>query len=86
MSILQIEVSEEKRLEWEARAAAQGRDLQTWAMERLLAPDEKEEDERRYVEGELLKALDSGPGEVADDAWWRSLEADALAAPRGKQA
>ncbi len=81
MSILQIEIPDDKRLEWEARAAAQGRDLQTWAVELLTARADEEapdEHERRTIEGELLKALESPLIEVTPQ-WWAQFEKETMA-------
>ena len=81
MSILQIEIPDEKRAEWEARAAAQGRDFQTWAVEQLDArvdDEEPNEDERCYIEGELLKALESPLIEVTPQ-WWGQFEKETMA-------
>jgi predicted nuclease with RNAse H fold len=81
MSILQIELPEDVRQKIEAQAQSQGRDAGSWLLElaeRELRSSQDEDAERRYIESELLKALDS-PLQVADDAWWQKLEQEALA-------
>ena len=81
MSILQIEVSDETRAQIEEQAKREGRDANSWlleaAIEKLEAEREEDEADRKYIEGELLKALDS-PSQVADEAWWQQLEKEAL--------
>ena len=90
MSILQIEVSDETRARIDAWAKSDERDVQELlaeAVEKAIRlRQEQEEKQKRYIESELLKALESGPGEVADDAWWEQLEADVLADTEGKKA
>ena len=90
MSILQIEVSDETRAQIEAWAKADERNVQELlaeAVEKVFRLRRaQEEKKRRYIESELLKALESGPGEVADDAWWKRLEDDVLADIEGQKA
>lgn len=85
MSVLQIELPEDVRQKIEAQAQMEGRDAGSWLLElaqRELRSGNDDEAERRYVEAELLKALESGPGQVADDAWWKQLEDDVMVALR----
>ena len=77
MSIFQFEVSDEKRAEWEARAKARGRDLQTWALEQLDAP-EHEPFASKQLAQKMDEALASGEPIVPDEAWWANLERKAL--------
>jgi len=87
MSILQIEISDETRAQIEAHARSEGHDAASWLLslaERELRQSEEDEpqeseEQREYIRGELLKALESGPGVVADAAWWKELEEEAMA-------
>jgi len=84
MSILQIEISDETRAQIEAHAKSEGHDAASWLLrlaEKELRQDEPEESEeqRQYIRSELLKALGSGPGVVADAAWWKELEEEVMA-------
>lgn len=77
MSILQIEVSDETRQLLEERAAAQGRDFQSWALERLTSND-GEEVASPQLARKMDEALASGEPVVPDEAWWTNLERKAL--------
>jgi len=87
MSILQIEVSDETRAQIEEHAKSEGHDAASWLLslaERELRQGEEDEpevgeEERQYIRGELLKALESGPPIVADAAFWKKLEEDVMA-------
>ncbi len=82
MSILQIEVSDETRAQIEEQAKREGRDAGSWlleaAIEKLGAEREETEADRRYIEGELLKALDSPLIEVTPE-WWAQFEKETMA-------
>ncbi len=82
MSILQIEISDETRQKIEERAQREGRDAGSWLVEvaenALNASQEQEEAERRYVETELLKALDSPMVEVTPQ-WWERFTKETMA-------
>lgn len=87
MSILQIEIPDETRAQIEAHARSEGQDAASWLLslaEKELRQGEEDEpevgeEERQYIRGELLKALESGPGVVADAAWWKELEEEVMA-------
>lgn len=82
MSILQIEVSDETRARIEAQAQSEGRDAGSWLVEvaehALNATQEQEEAERRYVESELLNALDAPMIEVTPQ-WWKRFAKETMA-------
>ncbi len=82
MSILQIEISDETRKMLEEQAKREQRDTQDWSRELMeeavRARQQKQQEEKRFIEQKLLEALESGPGQVADQAWWQRLEADVM--------
>lgn len=80
MSILQIEISDETRARIEAQAQSEGRDLGSWLLElaeRELRSSQDEDAERRYIESELLQALESPAIEVTPQ-WWAQFEKETM--------
>jgi len=82
MSILQIDIPDETRALIEEQAKREGRDVNSWLLEavneKLDAGREETEADQRYIEGELLKALDSPLVEVTPE-WWAQFEKETMA-------
>lgn len=86
MSILQIEIPDETRAQIEAHARSEGQDAASWLLslaEKELRQGEEDEpevgeEERQYIRGELLRALESPMIEVTPE-WWEQFTKETMA-------
>lgn len=79
MSILQVEISEETKRQFEAWGAARNLDLQSWMREQIEAVLHEEEMASPLLAQKMDEALASGEPIIPNDEWWANLEKEALA-------